>query len=535
MLKHSARHWRRMIAAGFIAAAAAALPVMANAAGKDVLVIGRDAADIRTFDPGRAAETTPPLILRAVYDTLITVSADDYNTPKPMLAESWLRVDDGAAWEFKLRSGLKFASGNPLTSEDVKFSFDRLKNLKDQPGYLTDNVSKVEAIDPVTVKVTMIDKNQPLLKFFASVSFAVLDSKVLVEHGGSAAEDADKSDSAMQYLDEQSAGSGPYKMTAWQRNTAVMLERNDNYWGPKAPFKRVVLRYMADSGAQLLALKNGDIDVAFNLTPEQLQALEGNEQIDVQSGLSLDFAYLTLTGGAELSPALAKPQARQAVAAAIDYDGIINELLAGHAVRPASFLAVGMAGSTEALTEKIGYHRDIDKAKKLLAEAGYPDGFDFQLSYPNTAFGGIAYDVLAQKIQSDLSEIGVKATLEPMTTTNFTSKFKGAETVASMWEWVPDIPDPYTWTEPAVGRVAKRVHWEPPAETKDLVIKSVSSSDPAEAAALNETLLTELVANANYVVLFQPVYRVATSKAITGYRVTAAGWLTDLADVKPSE
>jgi peptide/nickel transport system substrate-binding protein len=142
---------------------------------------------------------------------------------------------------------------------------------------------------------------------------------------------------------------------------------------------------------------------------------------------------------------------------AIDYDGIISGLLGGYAVRPASFLAIGMAGSTEELTKKIGYHTDIDKAKSLLAAAGYPDGFSFELSYPTTAFGGIPYDVLAQKIQSDLGKVGIKITLDPMTTTNFTSKFKGGQAVASMWEWVPDIPDPYTWTEPAVNRVAKRV------------------------------------------------------------------------------
>ncbi len=525
--------WQRLLVAGVILASAFAAP--AAAADKTVLVIGRDASDIRTFDPGRAAETTPPLILRATYDTLITVTPDDYNAVKPMIAETWELVDDGAAWLFHLRPGVSFASGNPLTAADVKFSFDRLKNLKDQPAYLTENMASVEAVDAQTVKVTMVDKTQPLLKFFASVSFAILDSKLLGEHGGSAAADADATDTATQWLDEQTAGSGPYKMTAWQRSTAVVLERNDQYWGEPAPFERVVIRFMADSGAQLLALKNGDIDVAFNLTPEQLKSLEGNEAIAIQSGLSLDFAYLTLTGSAELSPALAKQQARQAVAAAIDYDGIIAGLLGGYAVRPASFLAIGMAGSTEDLTGKIGYHRDVAKAKALLAEAGYPDGFSFELSYPSTSFGGIPYDVLAQKIQSDLAEVGIKMTLEPMTTTNFTSKFKGAQSVAAMWEWVPDIPDPYTWTAPAVQRLADRVHWAPADATTALVMKSASTTDMAEAAALNESFLTELAANAHYIVLFQPVYRVATSTAISGYHVTAAGWLTDLADIKPAQ
>ncbi len=517
------------------AVAAAAAASAGWAAEKAVLVIGRDASDIRTMDPARAAETTPPLILRAVYDTLVTVTADDYNTVKPMLAESWESADDGQTLVFRLRGGLKFASGNPLTAEDVKFSLDRLKNLKDQPAYLMDNIAEVAAVDPRTVKVTLADKSQPALKFFASTSLAILDSKLLQEHGGSSAADADKADTATQWLDNQSAGSGPYKFTAWERNSAVVMERNDDYWGPPAAFQRIIVKYMKDGASQLLALKNGDIDVAFNLTPEQIATLEGNPDIEITSGLSLDFAYITLTSSADLSPALAKPAARQAVAQAIDYDGIISSLLGGHAVRPASFLPIGMAGSTEELTNQIGYHTDLDKAKAALAEAGYPDGFGFELSYPTATFGGIPYDVLAQKIQSDLAKVGIEITLDPMTTTNFTSKYKGGKAVAAMWEWVPDIPDPYTWTEPAVNRVADRVHWEPSAETKALMHDAVGATDMAEAAALNQKLLRELTERTNYVVLFQPVYRVATRKSISGYRVSAAGWLTDLADVKPAE
>jgi peptide/nickel transport system substrate-binding protein len=240
--------------------AAAAAASAGWAAEKAVLVIGRDAGDIRTMDPARAAETTPPLILRAVYDTLVTVTADDYNTVKPMLAESWESADDGQTLVFHLRDGLKFASGNPLTAEDVKFSLDRLKNLKDQPAYLMDNIAEVTAVDPRTVKVSLVDKSQPALKFFASTSLAILDSKLLQEHGGSSAADADKADTATQWLDNQSAGSGPYKFTAWERNSAVVMERNDDYWGPPAAFQRIIVKYMKDGASQLLALKNGDIE-----------------------------------------------------------------------------------------------------------------------------------------------------------------------------------------------------------------------------------------------------------------------------------
>jgi peptide/nickel transport system substrate-binding protein len=108
-------------------------PTPAVSADKTTLVLGVDISDTRTFDPARQFEYSPPTTIRAAYETLITLSPGEYVTLKPLLAESWKLVDGGKAWEFKLRKGVKFSSGNPLTAADVKFSFERLANLKDQP------------------------------------------------------------------------------------------------------------------------------------------------------------------------------------------------------------------------------------------------------------------------------------------------------------------------------------------------------------------------------------------------------------------
>jgi len=123
-------------------------PARAVAAGKTTLVLGVDISDTRTFDPARQFEYSPPTTVRAVYETLITLSPGDYVTLKPLLAESWKLVDGGKAWEFKLRKGVKFASGNPLTAEDVKFSFERLANVKDQPADMAENLGPIEVVDP---------------------------------------------------------------------------------------------------------------------------------------------------------------------------------------------------------------------------------------------------------------------------------------------------------------------------------------------------------------------------------------------------
>src|SRR2546422_7276627 len=173
-----------------------AAPGPAAAAGKTTLVLGVDISDSRTFDPARQFEDSPPTTMRAAYETLVTMTPGDYVHVKPLLAKSWKLVDGGKAWEFQLREGVKFASGNPLTAEDVKFSFERLINVKDQPSEIAENVASVAVVDPLTVKVVMADKDQPLLNILASVTFAVSDAKTVKAQGGLSSKDAEKNDKA---------------------------------------------------------------------------------------------------------------------------------------------------------------------------------------------------------------------------------------------------------------------------------------------------------------------------------------------------
>jgi peptide/nickel transport system substrate-binding protein len=509
-------------------------PTLADAAGKTTLVLGVDISDTRTFDPARQFEYSPPITIRAVYETLITLSPGDYVTLKPLLAETWKLVDGGKAWEFKLRKGVKFASGNPLTAEDVKFSFERLANVKDQPADMAENLGPIEVVDPQTVKITMADKTQPLLTLLTSVTYAVYDSKAVTAQGGTSGKDAEKADKATAWLDTHSAGTGPYVLTAWTRNQEVVLERNKSYWRAPAVFEKVVLRHIADGGAQVLAIRRGDIDAALNLSSDQLDSLAKDANVKIVSTPSLDYVYMTLTNSADMNQALGKKAARQAVQAAIDYDGIIKGLMGGHAIRPATFIPIGLGGSTEALTKEIGPKQDLAKAKKLLADAGVPNGFTFKLSYGKAAIGGTTYDLIAQKIQSDLARVGITAELDPMDQATLRTAYKEGKTQSALSFWNPDAMEPWLWAQPAIGRVSKRVHWTPPKDIVDLVARAGGEPDPKKAAGLYREFQKMLIEQANYIHLIQPVFRVATTKAITGYNLTAAGWQVDLYGVKPA-
>jgi peptide/nickel transport system substrate-binding protein len=524
-----------IVLAAVLVALLAGSPAPAAVAGKTALVLGVDISDTRTFDPARQFEYSPPITVRAVYETLITLSPGDYVTLKPLLAESWKLVDGGKAWEFKLRKGVKFTSGNPLTAADVKFSFERLANVKDQPADMTENLGAIEVVDPQTVRIAMADKTQPLLTLFTSVTFSVYDSKTVMAQGGTSAKDAEKTDKATAWLDAHSAGTGPYVLTGWTRNQEVVLERNKNYWRTPAAFEKVVLRHIGDGAAQVLAVRRGDIDAALNLSTDQLDSLAKDANLKIVSTPSLDYVYMTLTNSAEMNAALGKKPARQAVQAAIDYDGIIKGLMGGHAIRPATFIPIGLGGSTEALTKEIGPKQDLAKAKKLLADAGLPSGFSFKLSYGKAAIGGTSYDLIAQKIQSDLARVGITAELDPMDQATLRTAYKEGKTQAALSFWNPDAMEPWLWAQPAIGRVSKRVHWTPPKDIVDLVARAGGEPDPKKAAGLYREFQKMLIDQANYIHLIQPVFRVATSKAITGYQLTAAGWQVDLYDVKPAK
>lgn len=530
----SGRSALRMLVGGLVVAAFAAF-APAQAQDKQVLVLGVDISDARNFDPARMADYSSPITNGAVYDSLVTQKPGEYEEVVPSLATEWERLDDGQRLRFTLRDDVKFWDGSPLTAEDVKFSLDRLLNVKDQPAVYASNLEKTEVVDEHTVDLYIKNPAEPIMINLAAPAFAIYSKAMTEAQGGVSTPGAEQEDSATQWLNQNSAGTGPYHMVQWERNAQIMLQKNPHYWGGEVPFERVVIRHIGDSAAQLLALENGDIDAAFNLTTEQLATLEDSENIDIARGLSLDYVYMTLTSSGELNEALAKAENRLAVAHAIDYDGIIEHLMGGNAVRPVNFLPIGVGGSTEELLEEIGYREDLDKSRELLAAAGNPDGFSFQLSYANAAIVGTSYQLLAQKIQSDLARVGITAELNPMDQVQLRTQYTGGETQSVITFWNPPSPEPQLWASASIERVAGRVRWEVPQEVKDVVAAAGAEQDPAKRIELYTEYTEMLQAQGNYILLFQPIYRIATSQAIDDFNLTAAGWQVQLGDIKPAQ
>jgi peptide/nickel transport system substrate-binding protein len=515
--------------AQLLAGASLALPRMARAQNrKGVLVIGLDISDTVTLDPARQSNYSPPLTLEAAYDSLVTMGPPNYLDLKPALATKWVRTPDGRGWRFTLRDDVKFSSGAVMTADDVKWSMDRVMNIKDQPVQYIGNIASVAVVDPHTIDIGLKDPAEPILTILAAPGFVVYERKVLEEHGGKADATAATDDKATEWLNGHSAGTGAYTITGWARNSQIQLVANPHSWRGTPAFQRIVIRHIPDSAAQLLAVQRGDVDVAFNLIPEQIASLKSDPKLRVEGLTSLDFVYMAVTQNAELNKALAIKEARQALGYAIDYDGIRISMLGGQATRPASFLPIGMSGSTDAVVKEIGFHQDLDRAKQLLAKAGLPDGFEFEMSYGQAAIAGISYQTLAQKLQSDLARVGIRAQLNPMDQVNLRTQYLGAKSTSVLTFWNPPAVENELWALASTQRVAKRVGWVPPPELLTLVRRAASETDAAKQAALWIEYQKAMVDQANLIVLFQPVYQVAVSNTVKSFPLTAAGWLADL-------
>jgi len=515
---------------------AALLPAFAHAQARGgVLVIGIDISDTITLDPVRQAQYTPPLTLAACYDSLLTLEPGDYVNVRPSLATEWRRTPDGRGWRFTLREGVRFASGAPVTVEDVKWTFDRLINMREQTQQYIKAVERVEVVDPRTVDFVLNAPNAPVLPILANPGCSIMERAVVAAQGGTDAANAREADRATEWLNSNSAGTGPFRLVRWERNNQILLQRNPNYWGTPSPFERVVIRHLSDSAAQLLAVRRGDVQAAFNLIPEQIATLRGDNSVRIERQPSLDFVYMAVTENPAANPALARKEARQAIGHAIDYDGIVNSLLGGAAQRPAHFLPVGVNGSTERIAREIGYSQDLDKARALLNAAGLAGGFEMEIAYGNAAVAGVSYQVLAQKLQADLGRVGIRVRLNPMDQVNLRTVFtQGRAAGGVLTFWNPPAVSNDLWASAVVERVARRVHWQVPPDMPLLVQRASEEQDLERAAALWVEWQRRVVDVAHHFILFQPTYQIAVRSQLRDFPLTAAGWQLETGRVRPA-
>lgn len=486
------------------------------------------AEDTVSLDPGRAFETLPSIVHKATYETLVSFPADSVDHIEPLLAESWAISEDGTVYTFTLRDGPKFANGDPVTAEDVVFSFNRMKHITGNPSFLAETIASVEAPDEKTVVLTLKHPDPAILAKLVFSAFAVLNKDEVVSHGGTDAEDAATADKAEEWLNSHSAGSGPYLLEKWERGVETVLVRNPNYWGKAPAIDRIIIRNIPEAATQKIQLEAGDIDIAMDLSADQVPALKGNPAVTVFEGLSDTMVFLLMNQDPVIGGPMSDPRVQMAVRLALDYEGI-RILSGGQAVTPASVIPVGFFA---AYGPEKALKRDLDRAKALLAEAGYASGLEIELEYPDFTFGGVNFGTMAQKVQADLAEAGIQVTLRPAEVQVALENYRQGKEAFGLWLWLPDYRDSLDYVEFLPGGVVgKRAQWTD--ENAEEVILNLRDrvkveTDDQKRAELFAQIQDYLQQKGPFAPFLQPGIQVGLSSAVKGF-VYNPQWRVDLA------
>ena len=475
------------------------------------------------FDPGKMYEINPAAGFQLNYECLYHIP-DGYQIGviEPLLAEGDPEFsEDGLTATIKLKTGVKFHnSGNEMTAADWVWSWDRLKNLKSNPSFLiTDFIESYTAVDDSTLEIKLLGPNAALKGVLTSLPLSVMDSKVAMEHGGVAEEGADQSDTLTDWLNSgNSVGTGPYLLTGWDITSEITIEANPDYWGEPAGFDRIIFRNVADTSTQLQLLETGEADMAFAADPDKMQQILDNPGLQLIEGPSLAYEYLALHTGEDVGGPLAKKEARQAIAHAIDYQGIIDGLLGGRAVRPATVVPLGLLGADAAAES--AFQTDLAKANELWAASGNgPAELTLTYGAGQTAPGGLNRDVLSAKLQADIQGIeGVTVKLLPMDPTQRLADYRAAKLQFTMSDWSPDYADVHTYAQPfgaTGGAAAKRVAYSN-EEVDKLLDEGIAQTDEAEREATYLKIQEILQDESAFIVEFQPNYVVPAAASIKG-------------------
>lgn len=361
-----------------------------------------------SIDPHYHNLTPNNAMARNIFDPLVLT--DEKQRLVPGLAESWKTVDD-LTWELKLRKGVKFHDGTPFTADDVVFTFERAPNVPNSPSsfglYLKGKT--IVKVDDHTIQVKT-EKPYPLMA--NDLSNIIIVSK---KHGeGASTTDYNKGKAAI--------GTGPFKFVEWVQGDRIILERNANYWGDKAQWDKVIVKPIKSDPARVAALLAGDVDFIDEVPTTDIARLKKEGKLTLSDGISNRVIYLHLDHFRDESPfvkakdggpiknPLRDLRVRQAISKAIDRKAIVQHVMEGVAIPAGQLLPEGFFGVSKKLKPE---KYDPNGAKKLLAEAGYKDGFQLTLHGPNDRYLNDAK--IAEAIAQMLTRVGIKTAVETMT------------------------------------------------------------------------------------------------------------------------
>jgi peptide/nickel transport system substrate-binding protein len=509
-------------------AASAASPVLSYVGGqraeaatpKDVVVMGKQIDDMIALDPAQAYEFTDNELDGNIYRKLVMPDPKTGTTVIGDLAEKFEVSADGLTFTFHMRRDAKFDSGKPVTAQDAEFSFHRIVQMNKTPafiitqfGFAKDNVEKlIRATDDHTLTMTL-----PAPQATSFVLFCISANVGGIVEKAAALEHQQDNDLGNAWLNANSAGAGPFKLSSWKASDTVILEANPHAATPPGA-KRLVIRHMKDPSTQLLSLQRGDIDIARNLGADQLKSLAGNANFHVVSAPQGTSMYFAMNRAV---PELAKREVQQAIKWAIDYDAIAKNITPGVWRVSQSFLPEGLPG---ALPET-PFHKDTAKANQLLASAGLSGGFSVSMDYASSW----PFTDIAQAIQADLGAIGIKLELLPGELKQVITKTRARQHQMALLTWFTDYIDPNSnaqaWCadpddsdDSKLKILAWRSHFAD-KEMTDEVDQATKELDDRKRMAIYANLQRQMWERGPFVFLLQADEIAVMPKDVTGFQL----------------
>ncbi len=523
-----ARSAARLAAAAVLAVAPLAAVAKTPA---DTLVMLWTLDPIISMDPAQVAEFVTDEILNNVCDPLVFQDHTDPSKLVPGIAESWSASADGSALTFKIRAGLKHPSGNAVTARDAEWSIRRIMALNlvnagtlRQWGYVADGFDKmVEATDDRTL-VIKLPKPYPadlaIAALFSGRMGFVLDS---VE----AKKNAKGDDHANGWLKTNTACIGAYRLRSWAANDTVILERNDGYWRGEPKLRRVIIRHVPESGAQRLTLQQGDADIARVLNAQDLEGAVKHPEVRQFQVPLHHFWYVAFNTS---DPILGNPKVRQAFRHLINNDELEKTLMKDRGTARQSLVPLGAFGALPR-DEALPFKPDVEAAKRLLVEAGYPNGFKKKLIHTANS----PQLELGQYIQGQAAKAGIQIEIESLAgaqtlgrsrardyelvLTGWGAGYPDADAMVSLFAVNPDNRKEANLT----GYPSWIAAWSDP-KLNDLAGRARMERDPARRAALYKEIQIAHMAEGPFAFITQSVSNLAANRQLkdikqNGFRV----------------
>jgi peptide/nickel transport system substrate-binding protein len=494
-----------------------ASPALYAATPDNMLVVAQNIDDIISLDPAQAYEFTAGELLTNIYDRLVQYDAEDPTELVAGLAESWDIDAENKTITFQLRDAT-FHSGNPVRGEDVIFSFERVVKLNLNPafiltqlGWTPENIREMVTADGNTVTISYTGDFSPnfVMNVLAARPASIVDEVTAMAN-------ETNGDMGNAWLSTNSAGSGPFTLADYRPSELVRLQASDSYFKDGPKIEQVVIRHVVEAATQQLLLEQGDVDMARNLTPDQVASMSSDDvRVEVFPQAAVHFLVYN-----QNVPELTNEALWEASRYLIDYEGMTNSFLKGQMQIHQSFWPEGFPG---ALTDT-PFSYDPEKAKQILADAGV----ELPINVTLDTIAAQPFTDMAQSLQATFADAGINFEITSATTAQMITKYRERKHQAAMLYWGPDFMDPHSNAkafaynannaqDAYAATTTWRNSWAVPEELNTMTRAALAESDPEKREEMYLELQKIIQAESPIMIMFQASYQVGMNNAVTGY------------------